>query len=306
MNLTIQPYTTPGQFGVIAGEPAGVYHSTPALSNSRYKTFLESPRRYQANHITGEIPRVEKDCYTFGTMFHCAILEPELFATQYRLQQLPPYEGKGAKQIRADYLEAWFDENPNSIPITAQQLATLERMQESVRSVFSFNPGDHRELTFRVKTEFGPLQCRVDLLEEGEIQPWDFKSCENILRFRKDFHGFGYDHQDAFYRYVMEATLGVVVPRMKFIGVEKCPPYETAIRRVTLEEAELARHELFQNMIRFAECQKRDEWPNAYGIEAIDTPAPKYRRAQMEDAAAGQLKGFNLLAAAFGEEMDND
>lgn len=303
--MEITQYKEPNQPGIITGEPNDVYHATDALSNSSFKDFMESPRRYQARHITGEIQRQQKDCFDFGAMFHMAVLEPDLFTRSYTTYSPPEYKGTGAKQRREDYDAEWEAKYPEAKRMTFDQDVLLAHMTESIREVITFFPTDLHEVTFRAKTEFGLMQCRVDLLESNMVQPWDFKTCRNIAKVQQDFWKFGYDRQDAFYRYVMEAITGISVPPMKFLAVETSAPYETGVFQVTLEEAEMARHELFADLCRYAECKKRNNWPGMYGKDPIELPAPSYRRKHMEDTIAGSATGFQLLAE-FENEDTND
>lgn len=295
MNVT--PYQKPGQPGIIAGEPPEVYHSTPALSSTAFRLFCESPRRYQARYLTGEIPPpAPKACFDLGSAFHTAVLEPGAFGERYALYDPPPYAGEGAKKRRADYDEAWRQEHgPNTTQLSAEQLETVTLMAAAARQAVDVEPGDETELTFRADTEFGTLQCRVDLFKSNG-QAWDIKSCRDISRFRREYFDFGYDRQEAFYRYVMSAVLGCDVPPLRFLAVESTPPHEVAVFAPAEEDAAMAKLEVFRDLVRYAECVRAGEWPGMYP-DPVSITAPPWRRSAMEEAAAAEVKGYHLLAA---------
>jgi hypothetical protein len=119
------------------------------------------------------------------------------------------------------------------------------------------------------------VRCRADLV--NTIADYtvciDLKSCEDARSrpFRRACQTYGYFHQDAFYRDVIEWSGCGKVDLFLFAAFEKEPPY--AVRLYQSSEAAIsrARETYRRNLNIAAECLERGVWPSYdTDIEALD------------------------------------
>lgn len=101
--------------GIYFGLSDTEYHADPSLSTSGIKKLIQDPEEYwdQSFMNPNPPPREVKDCLSRGTLWHCRILEPELFDDKYILA---PYIDKdfadGRRILRTvGDMKAWLDEN---------------------------------------------------------------------------------------------------------------------------------------------------------------------------------------------------
>lgn len=93
---------------------AAEYHADESLSTSAIKMILQDPEEYWENSwMNPNRVEEEKDALTRGKLWHCRILEPELFNRKY---VLAPHldknfaDGKAVLRTVADMI-AWLDDN---------------------------------------------------------------------------------------------------------------------------------------------------------------------------------------------------
>jgi len=117
---------TPRTFapGIYYDVPATEYHAAPGLSNSGMKDLAISPLRYWHLHINPNRESKESDAMDLGTAFHCAVLEPEKFASSYvRSIAAADYEGC---LITMDDLREWA--KGQGITFTARTKADMVKV----------------------------------------------------------------------------------------------------------------------------------------------------------------------------------
>lgn len=75
------------------------YYQVNRLSNSALSVFDYSPELYYKKYITKEIKDKKSDSLSFGNLFHCLRLEPELFETNYYITSGKVIDGLMGKFI---------------------------------------------------------------------------------------------------------------------------------------------------------------------------------------------------------------
>jgi len=219
------------------------YHADPADSFSTLRDYDTNPELYYLRHIRRTHPRETADALEFGTAFHCAVLEPERFDSQYIV---PPKFNRHSKAGRAEEA-AWLEAHSANRVIDKHDLEKLRRMQASVldnpRARQYVEQALHRERGIKWTCgETGlPLRARPDIVGPGYVA--NLKTTRDILphKFRASVRDHRYDAQAAM---DLEAVASLVQAEFRhvLIAVEKTAPWECAIYRLVSDALENGRN----------------------------------------------------------------
>ncbi len=102
--------------GIYFGMPDTEYHADPSLSASGIKKLITDPEEFYDTWAMNPnpAPRENKDCLSRGTLWHCRILEPELFDQKYILAPhlQPGFFSSDVQILRTiDDMKGWLDAN---------------------------------------------------------------------------------------------------------------------------------------------------------------------------------------------------
>lgn len=249
--------------------PAEAYHRDSAeglfLSSHMLGDFRNCPELYHRK-ITGKVKNSDTGAYTLGRAAHCLILEGRnAFSAQYLISDGPINPKTGApygKQTLA-YRE-WVDAQGKEI-ISESDYGFICKLQEAVgkHAGAAVLLGEGRaEGTVRAEYCGIPCQIRIDWYNawSGIV---DLKTCDDIRFFEPDFRKYGYGHQMAFYRSVLEKATGETVP-VHVIAVEKKEPYRCGVWLLSDELLDDYRRENEAAIERLKKCQETDTWPTGY------------------------------------------
>jgi len=250
--------------GVHVGMSWADYERIDAINWSTLKHILKSPAHMREEQTHPSASTVALD---FGQAFHCAILEPELFAKSYA----PAPDGVGRRSNKDK--EKWAEVeklNPGAKILKADDWDTITSMRDAVyahptASAFLKGKGKNEVVLVWQDEEFGCMcKCRVDRLTEWE--GWTFivdaKSCRDAspVPFARDCAQLGYHKQKAFYLRGA-AALSPQSRRFAFIAVEKERPFGVAVYELD-EEAEVAANSAVRSALsKYVECVKNKSWP---------------------------------------------
>lgn len=234
-------------------------HRTPA----HYRAWVESSDEEASAALA------------FGKAFHCAVLEPDVFASTYVVQ---PHFGdlrtKDAKAAR----DTWMATNGSKIAITEDDAARIEGMCASIDA----HPkswllqGGHAEVTLRWDDEDTGLACkaRVDYYRADFDTALDLKSTldAGAEAFAKSCATYRYHVQQSHYSKGF-AAIGRPLQNFVFVAVEKEPPYACAFYVLDAEAQEMGAVAWRDDMSKFAECMGSGDFP-AYdtGIQQLTLP----------------------------------
>ncbi|WP_163836646.1 PD-(D/E)XK nuclease-like domain-containing protein [Spartinivicinus ruber] len=107
-----------------------------------------------------------------------------------------------------------------------------------------------------------PLKCRIDWLTPT-LNLWDLKTADtaNPILWRSKAAKYGYQHQDAFYRYVFEMCTGLLPSGFDFLVVE----YQDVgiCESITFNEEtkQLADEQVIQGLLKLKNCLENNHWP---------------------------------------------
>ena len=286
--MNAQMATTQPVTGVFYNEPAEVYYRKrlDECNATGMKYMLRSPAHFK-HYIEGQDDE-DTPAKTFGRMFHCASLEPDVFASTYCV--LPEDAPRDLRRFRdakkpsietldsIDWWDRWESDNRGKVIVSKADYDKAQFMGQSVRrhpEAAGLLIGGRREVTMRWVDEETGLACksRVDLYEPGEFQ-MDLKSCTDASKegFGRAVASYMYDMQGAHYLDGVRSN-GDTIKWFIFLACESSAPY--VCQPYILNPPDEERGWILRNKAikRQAECLKQGRWPGySDHIEAISMP----------------------------------
>jgi PDDEXK-like domain of unknown function (DUF3799) len=269
----------PADDGLIYDLPAEQYHvkQLGEISNSGIKRLLRSPAHYKA-WVEDDEENTDTPALVFGRAFHCALLEPAVFAQDYAVE--PDFGDCRFKEARA-VRDEWRAANAGKLTISDTDMQRIQDMTASVLAhpIASRAIKDGRpEVTLKWTDEITGLPCkaRADYFVDGKVRyVLDVKTCEDASPevFAKAVHKYGYHVQHAHYSEGFR-SIGLPLSNYLILAIEHKPPYAVAVYHIDAA-AEVRGFELRQRAIDAAkQCIDSGKWP-AYStnITALALPA---------------------------------
>lgn len=279
MNIT--PYANwDGSFpALVAGMPESAYHSHP---DSISKSGLDLIDR-SAAHFRYAARREPTRAMAIGSAIHCALLEPERFASDYLALDVK-------NRTASEWKQATKARGTDETMLTAPESDHVAGMQESVFA----NPdafealkaaSDLRELSvFATDPETGlQVRARADLVATGQFM-LDLKKTQDARpeAFCRAIGNYRYFVQAAVYLDVWRWATGETLPAFRFLAVEEQPPHACAVYTLDDEAVAYGRKQYRRNLNEYARCVEQNEWP-AYQIESEYIGLPGWMLAEIEN-----------------------
>jgi exodeoxyribonuclease VIII len=229
------------------------YHRSDGISKSGLDLILRSPAHYRFAEKREATRAME-----IGTALHCAILEPERFASEYML--LRNCTDRRASEYK-EAVKVWGAERV----LTGAEAARVAGMQESVRNnphlSMLAEPGRCELSVFATDPETGiVVRCRFDKLTDDGLAI-DLKKTQDIRDFAKSVANYGYHMQAAFYSDVWEWATGGPLAGFVFAAVEEQMPHASAPITLDAEALDIGRMLYRRALNEYAECLNTGEWP---------------------------------------------
>ena len=254
--------------GLIVREPAETYHARAKehLSSHALGDFRRCPALFRKKEL-GLIPRRDSDAFVVGRAAHVLILEGrERFEAEFAVggpvnpkTGLPYGSGTRAFAEWADRL--------GKPALSDADAALIEEMAASVRGhgiASSLLAEGVAEGVVRAGYAGHACQARIDWINpSGGAGIVDLKTCDRMDSFECDARAYGYLHQLAFYRAVLEAATGVALP-VHIVAVEKREPYRTGCWHVAASALDAARRENEAAMAELIRCRESGTWPTGF------------------------------------------
>ena len=241
------------------------YHADPAISASQLKEISRSPFHYWKRYVDPDrSPLKPTAAMRFGSLVHCAVLEPKELLQRYALApDRRTKEGKAiADKMLADGIEPVNDNDfeqalSMAAAVHSHQTASLLLTNGQAEQSFWWD-----DVATRLR-----CKCRPDLFD-GELIV-DLKTCVDAspAGFGKAIANFGYQLQAAHY------LAGTLAKRFIFVAVEKVYPFAVGVYELDAEalvHGSIARHNALQ---RVQDCRAVGEWPGyTDGIQTLQLP----------------------------------
>ena len=265
----------PGLYPDIA---AADYHARElgVASNTALDKIAQAPSVYKHWVSGGDDDEADTPALFFGKAFHCAVLEPDVFASSYAVEPtfgyLLKHDGSGttAEQGKAnrERRDAWRKENAGKTWLTVQDGKTLAGMAASVRAHplagRLLRSAGQNEITCRWRDAETGLACkaRSDRWLAKLRTMMDLKSTDDPRpsAFRRSCEQYGYDRQESFYREGF-AAVGEPIDDFALVAVSKAAPHLVAVYTQAASSVYEAQAQNRQSLRTLAKCLATGEWP---------------------------------------------
>ncbi|WP_374978138.1 PD-(D/E)XK nuclease-like domain-containing protein [Microbacterium trichothecenolyticum] len=270
----------------LLGMPEADYFSHSALSASQMKLILHSPKHFQL------APRVEKRVYEMGHAIHARI-----FGVGQEAVQIPSHlltvRADGVVAISKQEAKDWVAKQKaeGKTPLKPAEYRKVVDASDAVLKHPTAGPllakAGHREVSmFGTDPETGVrLRGRADAVtEDGEILDLKWLRDISLRAIIRDVNSYSYDLSMENYRFLYELTTGTVAQPAVLICVEKEPPYDVRVVRLTEEWQDGGWRKMREAIRMFAECTTSGVWPGVGDEGILDLPAPSWYAAENERA----------------------
>ncbi len=242
--------------GVHDDVPNEQYHASEGISKTGAVTFDRCPALYRYGEKNSTRPQ------KLGSLFHCALLEPEQMAQRYHpvtIRLNPGDKAYKAAELQAmgrelisqkDYDLAWRMRDEVMKETVARELITEDAIIE--RSAAWIDPAS------------GVLvRCRPDLIEPRMRVILDVKKCQDARKEanRRDIAKYRYHWAEAIYRDGMREADGWEPEAFVFLFIEEQPPFLSRACEIDPEDVSIARQDVAQVLRRYRDCLASDHWP---------------------------------------------
>lgn len=266
------------------------YRARPELSYSESKLLQRAPAalKWHRDHPEDSTPTPAQ---AFGTMVHCATLEPAAFDARYVIAPLVDKRTKEWKEFLA------FCQLDGRLPCTQDDRVAAFACAESVRTHPIVGPllaAGHPEVSCFWADPATGVACKARLdwvhpLDARRVMLLDLKTAADATKavFTRSVVTFQYHRQADWYERGYAIAAGCDVSPMLFVVVESQAPYLCVA--YTLDRWFMAQAAKVNYALRalYKHCLEFDEWPG-YDPEIVDLEAPRWAldeelRAEMRE-----------------------
>ncbi|WP_186019901.1 PD-(D/E)XK nuclease-like domain-containing protein [Burkholderia gladioli] len=252
------------------------YHAMAPVSKSQLDDINVSPFHFYSRHRDpNRPPRETKSGQLEGQLAHCAILEPDAFATRY---VIGPSVHRGTKAWK-EFVEA----HPHQVAIQQDQADIAWHQSNAVWSIpdigDALSAGKAEVSAFWTDPETGvECRCRPDFVHELDntsVVLLDVKtfSSADPDEFRRQAARKRYHVQAAYYTDGYAAASGLDVAAFIFVAVETEWPYAASAVMLDQISLEQGRADYRRNLATYARCSAANEWPSySRDISLISLP----------------------------------
>jgi exodeoxyribonuclease VIII len=255
--------------------PDSQYFEIDLPSSSSTKTLLAGTNAHLAHERI--VPREETDAFTLGAYVHALLLAPDTIETAFiKLGDID----RRTKDGKAEYESAQKRAALSGARIISRDLvAQGDAMAASVRSNPSaatlLNTLIYREVTLVGKIGERLAKCKADGIIQlaGACVCIDIKTTDsaNPRDFASSAAKFGYFHQAAFYRRLIEQRVDVLDDFI-VIAVEKRAPYLSAVYRIPNYAIDIADKRIDELVSRWWDVHDGDRTGYSPRIEELAPP----------------------------------
>lgn len=250
--------------GLHPSVPESEYHARiPGVASKSVLDLVDRSPAHYAAWLAGA-QQEETPALAFGKAFHCALLEPDIFArTHVRLASFGDCRKKENKLAR----DAWKAENGGKVGVDPDDYLRIEAMIAAVRK----HPLASRmirdglpEATLRWQDTETGIECksRADYYVPELAMVVDVKTTEDARgnSFAKSCANYRYHVQQALYESGF-ATIGKRLAHFLFVAVEKAAPHGVMVHRLDEDATARGWRAAQRNLETMRQCIELDQWP---------------------------------------------
>ncbi|MEY8688406.1 MAG: PD-(D/E)XK nuclease-like domain-containing protein [Leptothrix sp. (in: b-proteobacteria)] len=257
----------PDADGVYSVPPTGfvdedndTYQASDAISKSQLDAIAKSPLHWWHRYVNPDRePSESTPALVLGSAVHAAVLEPDLFLSQYAVAPEDAPKRPTSRQIEAkkpsietlDAIAYWRDfeaANTGKILLTPDQMKAAIGMRDAAHSHpiarQLLRGGVAEQSVYATCQRTGArVKCRIDYLRSEAGMIVDLKTTEDAspAAFGRSSANWRYPVQTAHYQDVMSSAFGEAPPYWVFLAIEKSPPYAIGVYYVDETVASIGR-----------------------------------------------------------------
>ena len=275
--------------GAHIGVSVAEYDRIPALRSTVLRELaLGTPAHahYKEQHGSKETREM-----LLGRCLHAAVLEPDLFDSQYLVV---PHFGDYRSPVKRAERDAWKAERAGCTFIEVDDLELIKSWREGLYQhpligSLLVSRGQN-ELTLVWDDPIGPrCKARLDRLAsfEGRAAIVEVKTSRSAAKwsFGRDVLSMGYHVQAGFYIRGLEQVYGEARRRFMFAVVEKDAPYLAAAYELTQDQMDICRRDAALALSAYARCEASGVWPG-YSDELQELEFPDWKMQDAPDRGA--------------------
>lgn len=237
------------------------YLKFDALSNSGMEDLRKSPAHYQYSKANRTI---ETDAMTFGSMVHCAILEPQELDKRY-IAKPKGHDGRTTKGKK-------FNADCEASGLSVVEAVDLVDAKRIAKEIFEFEENNLGVIVQGSEKEFSIFWEKDGVAKKGRPDSY-FELCGGICidvkttrsplldGFEREVWNRGYHRKAAHYR---EGLLANNLPckHVIFIAIDNSPGYrDFLVYLMRPDIVELGARQNDQTIKLFKDCLKSNYWP---------------------------------------------
>jgi len=251
------------------------YHSGPGISRSGIMEFRKSPRHYWHKYINPDYSRkATSDAQTFGSAFHCYVLEPEKFKKEYFIAENNPFHGN-SKEGRAHKAQMQLM-SAGKIVLDKEDLDLIIKMNESLKSDYQaielIKGAQYEKSIFWIDPDT-ELLCKVrpDIMHDDFIVDLKTTSDASYREFQRSFYNYGYHLQLAMMHEALKHTQNKIMYNFIDLAIEKTEPFCHGIYSVDEEAINQGVSEFKYYLSEIKKCVDTNIWPS-YKTQTLSLP----------------------------------
>lgn len=232
-----------------------IYHATEALSHSGIVRLRISPAHYR-------VPVEPTKAMEFGSAFHTAILEPEVFADKYTTRP----EGLDGRTAAG---KAWMAANCSKTILSHEDGQKIEGMRQALKESRAVQDllcdGEPEVSGFWYDPQYPDLLCKIraDWLNRGKRILVDLKKCTDARRdkFMSDAWKYGYTVEAGWYLYGASQITRIEHREFYFIAVESESPFGVQVHPAGEDFIQEGLIECQKMIEVYRECRATNHYP---------------------------------------------
>jgi exodeoxyribonuclease VIII len=244
------------------------YHADPAISASQLKTVMQSPYHYWSRYLDPDrVAMVPTSAMRFGSLAHCAVLEPDELSKRYQLA--PDRRTKEGKAAVTEMAAAGIEAVSEADMVLAVNMAIAVHGHPTAGALLQSGQAEQSFWFDDVSTGLR-CKCRPDWLSADGATIVDLKTCQDAspAGFAKSVAQWSYQVQSAHY------LCGTLAKRFIFVAVEKTAPYAIGVYELDTEaliHGAVLRHNALQII---QDSRAINSWPGYTdgGIQTLQLP----------------------------------
>ena len=267
--------------GVFLDMTNAEYHAAPGLNKSKLDMIMEDPAMAKWVELC-PIDDEKLKTLDFGSAFHTAVLEPELFDGLYAVEPDVDRRTNTGKAAIKDFYEL----HGNKTIITAAEYKKIKLMAGSamahpaIRLLIQGKTGVEVSIFVEDPDTGLIMKSRNDL--ETSVNGLNFicdlKTIDSLDRIPNNIHDFNYHVQEAHYKEVYRLHHGKYPDGFLFIFCSKtieCGRYPVRVIELDEDTKEIGKEKWMDAVTEYQRCQTNNHWP---GVCVSGLPGWAYRR----------------------------